>query len=95
MYEIPDDINIIEEFYYDEDVIIFFNKILNEIDNNICIDTKKLIKEYIITKIIANILVEDYNPIKPLSIRHHLAIRLRASNILKKLQINKLLYDDL
>ena len=82
------DMDIIKLFLEDIEIAEEVNKRLIPINNIINNDMYVIIKEYIICATLAKILLADYNQSTKLSENHHIAIRLRAHNIIRKIQLN-------
>ena len=88
-YEIIDYKYILALFYNNDKIINIIDK---EIENikDIEKESIKIIKEYIINSALADILTLDYKQGSALSYNHHVAIRLRAHNKLRIVQLQSI-----
>lgn len=87
---IIDNIDFLLIFLEDTEIIAELNIILLPIKNIINNDMYIIIKDYIINATLAKILLINYRQGDKILVNHHIAIRLRAHNILRKAQLQKL-----
>jgi hypothetical protein len=87
---ITDDIDVISLFLEDFEITEEINKAISHVKYIISYDIYDIIKQYIVNATLAKILLIDYNQGDELSESHYVAIKLRAHNILRKAQIEKL-----
>jgi hypothetical protein len=87
---ITPNMDVITLFLEDTKITEQINKTMSHIKKIISDDIYNIIKQYIVNATLAKILLVDYKQGEKISESHYVAIRLRAHNIIRKAQIEKL-----